>query len=506
MSCSSNRKVIINNPEDVVREKESIVVGTIEVYLSAQEDVFGGRSTSFPDNYIAFTNDLFDTPLNILLSNSSKSFELKCNNNFPSLRDPHEKLILKFNISAICEPGKYFIYSPNIFAAVAPGAPRKTDVIREFDVLPNSIVNLGKTKIFLRENTKSNNPTIRGLDLLSPTYDDYIHTPLKVSYSYDLEDNEALELFSINYPKIFKSYDIKITHSSLSAIATKTFTTEGLSDVCFTDENNGTTVGWGGTIFRTTDGGNIWVQQESGTTRGLLAVCFTDANYGTVVGTDGVILHTTNGGKKWVHQTSGTKTFLWSVSFKDSIHGYLVHWMGSILQTTDGGKTWVEKFHEPKNGLYCVYLSDSIHCTVVGGNGVILHSTNGGVSWELQTSGTSAILESVFFTDTNNGTVVGHKGTILHTTDSGNTWVPQAREIEFSFNSVFFTDKNTGTIVGDDGIILHTTNGGTTWETVPSGTKYDLNGVNFRDSKRGVIVGDGGTILRTIDGGITFTD
>ena len=39
-----------------------------------------------------------------------------------------------------------------------------------------------------------------------------------------------------------------------------------------------------GTILRTTDGGSSWVPQTSGTTKTLYGVSFTDENNGTVVG------------------------------------------------------------------------------------------------------------------------------------------------------------------------------------------------------------------------------
>ena len=66
--------------------------------------------------------------------------------------------------------------------------------------------------------------------------------------------------------------------------------------VSFTDANNGTAVGYNGTILRTTNGGTNWTSQSSGTTNCLNGVSFTDANNGTAVGGYGTILRTTNGG------------------------------------------------------------------------------------------------------------------------------------------------------------------------------------------------------------------
>ena len=57
---------------------------------------------------------------------------------------------------------------------------------------------------------------------------------------------------------------------------------------------NGTAVGEGGTIVRTTDGGNNWVIQVSGTFNTFYDVLFTDANNGTAVGDLGMIKRTTD--------------------------------------------------------------------------------------------------------------------------------------------------------------------------------------------------------------------
>jgi photosystem II stability/assembly factor-like uncharacterized protein len=55
-------------------------------------------------------------------------------------------------------------------------------------------------------------------------------------------------------------------------------------------------VGAGGTILRTTDGGETWVSQSSGTGNILYGVFFTSTNTGTAVGARGTILRTTTGG------------------------------------------------------------------------------------------------------------------------------------------------------------------------------------------------------------------
>ena len=61
-----------------------------------------------------------------------------------------------------------------------------------------------------------------------------------------------------------------------------------------------------------------WVQQTSGTTEMLNSVHFCNDNVGCTVGWDGTILKTTNGGTNWSAQTSGTTQELNSVFLIDA--------------------------------------------------------------------------------------------------------------------------------------------------------------------------------------------
>src|SRR6201989_3006333 len=87
----------------------------------------------------------------------------------------------------------------------------------------------------------------------------------------------------------------------------------------------------------------------------LNAVSFTDANNGTAVGEGGTILRTTDGGAHWTIQTSGYEgsglTFA-GVSFTDANTGMaggtnLSTDNAAVVRTTDGGSTWVTKYTNP---------------------------------------------------------------------------------------------------------------------------------------------------------------
>ncbi len=57
--------------------------------------------------------------------------------------------------------------------------------------------------------------------------------------------------------------------------------------------------------------------QKTGTEVTLMSVFFRDANLGWAVGSGGTVLKTTDGGQKWKKQTSGTPAQLTGVYFAD---------------------------------------------------------------------------------------------------------------------------------------------------------------------------------------------
>ena len=116
-----------------------------------------------------------------------------------------------------------------------------------------------------------------------------------------------------------------------------------LFGVYFVSVSDGCTVGYNGTVYATSNGGDNWTLQTSGTTNRLVAVHFPSANTGYIAGYGGTILKTTNGGANWFTQTSPSSNNLWGVYFIDDNTGWAAGWNGTILHTTNGGVTYLQK-------------------------------------------------------------------------------------------------------------------------------------------------------------------
>ena len=109
----------------------------------------------------------------------------------------------------------------------------------------------------------------------------------------------------------------------------------------FINDNTGWIVGFAGIIYKTTDSGASWKQQNSRTLYTLLSVYFADSQTGWAVGELGVILRTTNGGTNWSGQMSEPQCTLGCVYFYDNQIGWAVGYKNVILKTTDGGTNWM---------------------------------------------------------------------------------------------------------------------------------------------------------------------
>ena len=160
---------------------------------------------------------------------------------------------------------------------------------------------------------------------------------------------------------------------------------------------------------------------------------FLDEHTGWTVGRGGVIAHTTDGGETWLPQHSSVEADLHQVMFVDKLHGWIT---GSrmLLRTEDGGSTWqvvkgilqnfrrvnTMQFINPKEGWLGVGAAE------------MLHTTDGGLTWERQRTGMNEnpIVDLHFINSLEGWAVLRERldggaregGVILHTTDGGNYW------------------------------------------------------------------------------------
>jgi photosystem II stability/assembly factor-like uncharacterized protein len=253
-------------------------------------------------------------------------------------------------------------------------------------------------------------------------------------------------------------------------------------------------------IYVTTNGGasweSIWSSEGGG---GISSIGAVDGTTAWAVGSGGTILKTTDGGEVWSPQIDtslGLKDNLVCVSAVDSNTA----WAASrdiLLKTTDGGEDWVVVSNSYEYGIsiYDIYAVDENTLWAVGaqsGKGVIYKTSDGGTSWSLQYNYFSPpYFTSVSAVDAFTAWVVGANGAIVKTTDGGGTWINQYSGTSRDLRSVLAVDADrawaTGWSVGytptywsplppytiplpNYPILLRTSDGGTNWVANQYGT------------------------------------
>jgi photosystem II stability/assembly factor-like uncharacterized protein len=117
----------------------------------------------------------------------------------------------------------------------------------------------------------------------------------------------------------------------------------------------------------------------------LFTVSVVDSSVALAAGYWGSIYRTEDGGQTWLETDSGTKRLIYSISMADALNGWAVGQLSLVLHTSDGGKTW-QKQATPKDGqgvhLFAVQAVNAQQAIVVGEWGTRLLTEDAGQSWQ----------------------------------------------------------------------------------------------------------------------------
>lgn len=258
-----------------------------------------------------------------------------------------------------------------------------------------------------------------------------------------------------------------------------------------------------------------WTKRDVKTLAWLRAIHFADAETGWIGGSGGTLLKTSDGGESWRHVPKFTSDTILEIVFTDKNTGWLlcerdVFNLGTkaptyLLKTKNGGETWVPvDFAEAgRQRITKIFFAASGFGLAVGETGVLYGLEDDNESWKKLSAPSRYLMLDGVFTDDLRGTIVGGGGTILFTEDAGASWNPAfvAGTDKTRLNSVFFINRRNGWAVGAGGKIYQTINGGRFWRLQKSNTGKDLTDVFFINTAEGWAIGDAGTILHTTTAG-----
>lgn len=182
-------------------------------------------------------------------------------------------------------------------------------------------------------------------------------------------------------------------------------------------------------VYKSTDGGNTWVQRTSGIvgTLSFFDIRFKNVNEGVVVGNNGTAYYTSNGGTSWVLANTGTANGLYGVFEGGASDWFVVgNTMTAVRWTAPAG---------PANAIAMPAISGSPR------------------------------LEGIHFPSSSVGFVVGGNGGVERTLNGGGVWalLPVVTPSPPTLNSVFAFDDQTLWTAGDANALYYTSNAGTNW-------------------------------------------
>lgn len=313
-----------------------------------------------------------------------------------------------------------------------------------------------------------------------------------------------------------------------------------LNTIDFVNENVGWLAGTDGLLFKTEDGGEVWLPDNLNEHWWITKIDFLNDSIGWAIGDtfgvdQSIILKTQDGGHTWSMQ----KVQAYSDSYRslfvvnDSVvyvagnkhYNYTCRMM--ILKTSDGGENWVDitPFNRDWQPGSILFFSDQIGF-VTGYfqqneilKAFLMNTEDGGKTWKERTIPEFTRIGDFQFVDDSTGYFLAEMSTdsttfsvLCKTTDRLRSWsiITQAdysnwlNSFFYLGNGIFCTNNGplASPIFRTSAInyISISRDGGKTWEQKLPAGRWNLKQLFFINDRIGFSIG-GGTILKTVDGG-----
>lgn len=277
----------------------------------------------------------------------------------------------------------------------------------------------------------------------------------------------------------------------------------------------------GGTILKTTDGGESWYETETSNTfpSDFFRITFVNETLGFATQEHDDLYKTTDGGESW-HEVSAPHDAGYALQFINENTGFIAGTHGAIHKTLDGGESWSWIGFDGRkwgNDLYAIHFINEQVGFATGLRGRIIRTYDGGNTWENYSLTYSNISELEVTSENTVYMLVGNE--VLKSTDRGENWINQGMPglDQKTANIDFINDDIGFAIVGgtpgssaNSGSVYKTTDGGTSWSKTHDAFELineNLYCIDFVNEQLGVVSGGYNQVgaLRTTDGGKTWT-
>jgi photosystem II stability/assembly factor-like uncharacterized protein len=272
------------------------------------------------------------------------------------------------------------------------------------------------------------------------------------------------------------------------------FVSDEIGLLCGGEKNNF------GSIFKTFDGGDTWVQTFRSDTLSVNDIFFLNDSIVYACGDSLMVLKSIDGGDNW--ETLVLSNLPWEAYYvpyncifaNDQSNIFAVggeHYNKGLLSETEQGNThWSHSSYDNQFNSIC-FVSEFVG--FFAGYGILLVTEDGGNTFDY------IDLEGNDFVDieTNKYNTVyalSENGILYSSSDLGYNWNTEINSYQGGFNDLHF-NESIGIVVGNNGIIYRKETNGMTWIKLKDVTDYNLHAVFVKSNGEVVIGAENGKVL-----------
>jgi photosystem II stability/assembly factor-like uncharacterized protein len=255
-----------------------------------------------------------------------------------------------------------------------------------------------------------------------------------------------------------------------------------------------------GSIYKSTDGGETWVQTFQSDSLSVNDIFFLNDSVVYACGDSLMVLKSIDGGENW--ETLVLSNLPWvdyyvpynSIFANNEFDIFAVggeHYnKGLLSETEDGNASWTHTSYDNQFNAIC-FVSEYVG--FFGGYGILLVTEDGGNTFDyIDLEGNDFVdLETDMY---NTVYALSENGILYSTNDLGYNWNTEISSYQGGFNDLHF-NESIGIVCGNDGIIYRKENGVSTWTKLKGVTNFNLHSVFVKPNGEVLIGAENGKVL-----------